>query len=86
MRVQGPNPTPYPVTITNTTIIDNTGATGTGLYTHRDFAAKVRERLTEATGLEIRPPEDPFEAQGNRDALLCCLLEAADDALLPCRL
>src|SRR5438105_2448775 len=45
-------------------------ATGTGLNTHRDFAAKVRERLTEATGLEIRPPEDPFEAQGNRDALV----------------
>src|SRR5207302_5019648 len=45
-------------------------ATGTGLNTHRDFAAKVRERLTEATGLEIRPPEHPFEAQANRDALV----------------
>ena len=45
-------------------------ATGTGLNTHREFAAKVRERLTADTGLEIRPPEDPFEAQGNRDALV----------------
>jgi fumarate hydratase class II len=45
-------------------------ATGTGLNTHRDFAAKVRETLSADTGLEIRPPEDPFEAQGNRDALV----------------
>jgi fumarate hydratase class II len=45
-------------------------ATGTGLNTHKDFAAKVRERLSEESGLEIRPPEDPFEAQGNRDALV----------------
>jgi fumarate hydratase, class II len=45
-------------------------ATGTGLNTHREFAGRVRARLTEATGLEIRPPEDPFEAQGNRDALV----------------
>jgi fumarate hydratase class II len=45
-------------------------ATGTGLNTHPEFAARVRARLTDATGLEIRPPEDPFEAQGNRDALV----------------
>jgi fumarate hydratase class II len=45
-------------------------ATGTGLNTHREFAARVRARLIEATGLEIRPPEDPFEAQSNRDALV----------------
>jgi fumarate hydratase, class II len=45
-------------------------ATGTGLNTHVEFAARVRARLTEATGLEIRGPEDPFEAQGNRDALV----------------
>jgi fumarate hydratase, class II len=45
-------------------------ATGTGLNTHKEFAVRVRARLTEATGLEIRPPEDPFEAQGNRDALV----------------
>ena len=45
-------------------------ATGTGLNTHKEFAVRVRARLTEATGLEVRPPEDPFEAQGNRDALV----------------
>jgi fumarate hydratase class II len=45
-------------------------ATGTGLNTHRDFAARVRALLSEATGLDIRAPEDPFEAQGNRDALV----------------
>src|SRR6201999_4683004 len=45
-------------------------ATGTGLNTHPEFAIRVRARLTEATGLEIRAPEDPFEAQGNRDALV----------------
>jgi fumarate hydratase, class II len=45
-------------------------ATGTGLNTHQHFAERVRARLTEVTGLEIRAPEDPFEAQGNRDALV----------------
>jgi fumarate hydratase class II len=45
-------------------------ATGTGLNTHRDFAPKVRATLSADTGLEIRAPEDPFEAQGNRDALV----------------
>jgi fumarate hydratase class II len=45
-------------------------ATGTGLNTHPDFAARARTHLSEATGLEIAAPEDPFEAQGNRDALV----------------
>jgi fumarate hydratase class II len=45
-------------------------ATGTGLNTHNEFAGRVRKLLSDATGLEIRPPEDPFEAQGNRDALV----------------
>src|SRR3954454_12897323 len=45
-------------------------ATGTGLNTHPEFAAKVRERLSADTALEISPPEDRFEAQGNRDALV----------------
>ena len=45
-------------------------ATGTGLNTHKEFAGRVRAYLTEASGLEIRPPEDPFEAQANRDALV----------------
>jgi fumarate hydratase, class II len=45
-------------------------ATGTGLNTHPEFAAKVRDKLHEATGFEVLAPEDPFEAQGNRDALV----------------
>jgi fumarate hydratase class II len=45
-------------------------ATGTGLNTHPEFAERVRARLADSTGLEINPPEDPFEAQGNRDALV----------------
>jgi fumarate hydratase class II len=45
-------------------------ATGTGLNTHAEFAERVRAILSQDTGLEIRPPEDPFEAQGNRDALV----------------
>ena len=45
-------------------------ATGTGLNTHADFAAGVRSKLTEATGLPIEGPADPFEAQANRDALV----------------
>jgi fumarate hydratase class II len=45
-------------------------ATGTGLNTHAEFAPKVRDLLSEATGLTISAPEDPFEAQGNRDALV----------------
>ncbi|HEX2435176.1 MAG TPA: class II fumarate hydratase, partial [Solirubrobacterales bacterium] len=45
-------------------------ATGTGLNTHPDFAVRVRERLSQATGLEIDAPADRFEAQANRDALV----------------
>ncbi len=45
-------------------------ATGTGLNTHPEFAERVREMMSRDTGLEIRPPEDPFEAQGSRDALV----------------
>src|SRR6201992_206410 len=45
-------------------------ATGTGLNTHAEFATRVRARLTDQTGLEIRGPEGPFEAQGTRDALV----------------
>jgi fumarate hydratase class II len=45
-------------------------ATGTGLNTHPEFAAKVREKLAEASGLAISEPLDRFEAQGNRDALV----------------
>jgi fumarate hydratase, class II len=45
-------------------------ATGTGLNTHPEFAARVRDKLSGDTSLDIRAPEDPFEAQGNRDALV----------------
>ena len=45
-------------------------ATGTGINTHPEFAARVREKLTADTGLDISEPADPFEAQANRDALV----------------
>jgi fumarate hydratase class II len=45
-------------------------ATGTGLNTHPEFAARVRERLSQETGLTILPPADPFEAQAARDAIV----------------
>jgi len=46
-------------------------ATGTGLNTHPKFAEKVRRILKRESKLKyIAPPEDPFEAQGNRDALV----------------
>ncbi|MDX6517536.1 MAG: fumarate hydratase, class [Gaiellaceae bacterium] len=45
-------------------------AVGTGLNTHPEFAARVRARLAEETGLEILPPADPFESQAARDGLV----------------
>jgi fumarate hydratase, class II len=45
-------------------------ATGTGLNTHPEFGGRVRQLLSRESGLEIRPPADPFEAQGARDALV----------------
>jgi len=45
-------------------------ATGTGLNTHPEFAARVREKLAGDSGLTILPPADPFEAQAARDALV----------------
>ena len=45
-------------------------AVGTGLNAHPEFAARVRERVAAATGLELAPPAHPFEAQGARDALV----------------
>jgi fumarate hydratase class II len=45
-------------------------ATGTGLNTHPEFAARVRARLGGETGLEILPPADFFEATAARDALV----------------
>ena len=45
-------------------------AVGTGLNTHPDFAARVRELLTAESGLTISAPADPFEAQAARDGLV----------------
>ncbi len=45
-------------------------ATGTGLNTHPKFAAGVRRLLSREAKLKIEAPADPFEAQGNRDALV----------------
>ena len=45
-------------------------AVGTGLNTHPEFAARVRDRLTADTGLAISPPADPFESQAARDGLV----------------
>jgi fumarate hydratase class II len=45
-------------------------AVGTGLNTHPEFAARVRDKLAADSGLTILPPSDPFEAQAARDALV----------------
>ena len=45
-------------------------ATGTGLNTHPEFAAKVRALLHADTGLPVSPPADPFESQAARDGLV----------------
>jgi fumarate hydratase, class II len=45
-------------------------ATGTGLNTHPEFADRVRRLLSDATGLTISAPADPFEAQAARDGLV----------------
>jgi len=45
-------------------------ATGTGLNTHPEFAARVRARLADDTGLTISAPADPFEATAARDGLV----------------
>jgi fumarate hydratase class II len=45
-------------------------AVGTGLNTHPDFAAKVRELLHADTNLPIAGPADPFESQAARDGLV----------------
>jgi fumarate hydratase class II len=45
-------------------------AAGTGINTHAEFAAGVRAKLTEATGIQISAPEDPFEGNASRDSLV----------------
>jgi fumarate hydratase class II len=45
-------------------------AVGTGLNTHPEFAARVREKLAADTGLAISAPADAFESQAARDGLV----------------
>ena len=45
-------------------------ATGTGLNTHPEFAARVRTLLANDSGLAIAAPLDHFEAQASRDSLV----------------
>jgi fumarate hydratase, class II len=45
-------------------------ATGTGLNTHPEFAARVREILSSETGLPISAPLDLFEATAARDGIV----------------
>jgi len=45
-------------------------AVGTGLNTHPEFAARVRDLLSDDTGLPISAPANPFEAQAARDSLV----------------
>ena len=45
-------------------------ATGTGLNTHPEFAARAREYLSRQSGLPISAPVDHFEAQAARDGLV----------------
>ena len=45
-------------------------AVGSGLNTHPEFAARVREYLSRETGLVVSAPADHFEAQAARDGLV----------------
>jgi fumarate hydratase class II len=45
-------------------------AVGTGLNTHPEFAARVRELLATDTGLTVSAPADAFESQAARDGLV----------------
>ena len=43
-------------------------ATGTGINTHPEFAAKTIAQISDVTGLLFREADDHFEAQGAKDA------------------
>jgi fumarate hydratase class II len=45
-------------------------AVGTGMNTHRDFAARVLADINAVTGLKLRPAASYFEALGSRHALV----------------
>ena len=44
-------------------------AVGTGVNAHPQFAARVCERLSAATGLPVRETDNHFQAQSNLDAV-----------------
>ncbi|MFO8172706.1 MAG: class II fumarate hydratase [Longimicrobiales bacterium] len=64
-------------------------ATGTGINTHPEFAARAIAHISESTGLSFREAENHFEAQAARDAvvsasgalntLAASLMKIADD-------
>jgi fumarate hydratase, class II len=64
-------------------------ATGTGINTHPEFAARTIARIRSASGLEFREAADHFEAQGAKDAAVAAsgalntvavsLMKIADD-------
>jgi len=64
-------------------------ATGTGINTHPEFAARAIEKISEETGLAFREADDHFEAQGAKDAavnasgalntIAASLMKIADD-------
>ncbi len=43
-------------------------ATGTGINTHPEFAARAIAKVAERYGIDFREAEDHFEAQGSKDA------------------
>ena len=45
-------------------------AVGTGINTHRKFAAQTIQYLSKMTGLKFREVKDHFEAQGSKDAIV----------------
>jgi len=45
-------------------------AVGTGINTHPDFARRVAERLTEATGIQFKEATNHFEAQSSIDSMV----------------
>jgi fumarate hydratase, class II len=64
-------------------------ATGTGINTHPEFAARTISRINAATGLDFREAVDHFEAQGAKDGAVAAsgalntvavsLMKIADD-------
>lgn len=45
-------------------------AIGTGLNCHKEFSVRAIGYLSERTGLDFHPAENPFEAQAGKDALV----------------